>query len=185
MPIVPAFEIARAQAALAAASFPKDTPTLPELARVARQLGRPWGLNGKRGDPKDPSRDILGYAFGGAAQPQLFDVLIDAWDPESGKGKNLVTWQALEYPQAFGAVWIDPETLDAAPVPGPVPTPPAHRFPSDWVSAEHWQNVEAPMIYSDYFAAHGTEMAPSDWAFQAYRRLGPERWTMADILEDL
>jgi hypothetical protein len=77
-----------------------DEP-FPFIRDVARALGGNWGLNGKRGDPNNPSADVLAYNFPGY-QPQLFDVLID-----SG-GKNELTWSALVYPQRYGAVWIAP-----------------------------------------------------------------------------
>lgn len=77
-----------------------DDP-FPFVRDVARALGGNWGLNGKRGNPNDPSADILAYNFPGY-QPQLFDVLRD-----SG-GKNELVWQALTYPQRSGAIWLAP-----------------------------------------------------------------------------
>ncbi len=72
---------------------------LPFVRAVAQALGGRWGLNGKRGNPNDPSGDILAYDFPGQ-WPQLFDVLLD-------KGRtNKLTWQPLAY--GPGAVWIAP-----------------------------------------------------------------------------
>lgn len=67
---------------------------------VARRLGGRWGLNGKRGNPNDPSGDVLAWDIPGFA-PQTFDILID-----SG-GENKLTWRPLPYTGA-GAVWIAP-----------------------------------------------------------------------------
>lgn len=77
---------------------PGDDP-LAFVDTVARRLGGRWGLNGKRGNPNDPSRDVLAWDIPGHP-PQLFDVLID-----SG-GSNQLSWQPLAYGQK--AVWIKP-----------------------------------------------------------------------------
>jgi hypothetical protein len=91
--------------------FGPNMPPLPYVRAVAQRLGGEWGLNGKRGNPNDPSGDILAYRLPG--QPQLYDVLQD------GGGANGVAWQPLEYPQTAGAVWLDP----GAPEPQPQPEP--------------------------------------------------------------
>jgi hypothetical protein len=77
---------------------PGDDP-LAFVDTVARCLGGRWGLNGKRGNPNDPSRDVLAWDIPGHP-PQLFDVLVD-----SG-GANKISWQPLRY--GPGAVWIRP-----------------------------------------------------------------------------
>jgi hypothetical protein len=101
---VPQSEQDRAQAMLATVraelNFGPNQPPFPYVQRVAQRLGGEWGLNGKRGNPNDPSGDILAYRLPG--QPQLYDVLQD------GGGANGVAWQPLEYPQTAGAVWLDP-----------------------------------------------------------------------------
>jgi hypothetical protein len=84
------------------------------IVLTAQRLGGNFGLNGKRGNVNDISKDILAYRIPGR-QPQLVDVLID-----SG-GENKLSWSELEYPQPAGAVWIDPtsQTAPEPPVPGP------------------------------------------------------------------
>jgi hypothetical protein len=89
------------EAVAAETGFGRYDEPFPFVRAVARALGGNWGLNGKRGNPNDPSGDILAYDFPGY-QPQLFDVLID------GGGKNQLTWSALPYPQRYGAIWIAP-----------------------------------------------------------------------------
>lgn len=74
-----------------------------ELVReTALRLGGNWGLNGKRGNANDPSKDILAYDFPGY-QPQLFDVIVGAGD----YGQH-IGWAPLPYPQPYGAVFIRP-----------------------------------------------------------------------------
>jgi hypothetical protein len=100
---VPDAEKARAQTMLATVraetGFGPNQEPLPYVREVARRLGYPWGLNGKRGDANNPSGDILAYDFPGQ-QPQLYDVLGD-----SG-GANNPQFGALDYPQPAGAVFI-------------------------------------------------------------------------------
>jgi hypothetical protein len=67
---------------------------------VARRLGGRWGMNGKRGNPNDPSGDILAWDIPGFA-PQLFDILI-----ASGE-ENRLAWQPVRY-SPVGAVWLAP-----------------------------------------------------------------------------
>jgi hypothetical protein len=67
---------------------------------VARRLGGRWGMNGKRGNPNDPSGDILAWDIPGFA-PQLFDILI-----ASGE-ENKLAWQPVRY-SPTGAVWLAP-----------------------------------------------------------------------------
>jgi hypothetical protein len=102
---VPNDEIERAQAMLDQVRDetdfgPFDDP-LEYVRTVASRLGGKWGLNGKRGNANDPSRDILAWDIPGY-QPQLFDVLIDAG------AKNGPDFRALPYPQSAGAVWLAP-----------------------------------------------------------------------------
>ena len=119
MPTVPQSEQDRAQAMLATVraetGFGPGQEPLPYIRTTAQRLGGQWGLNGKRGNPNDPSGDILAYDFPGQ-QPQLYDVLRDAG------GANDPAWQPLEYPQSAGAVWLDPGD---APDPEPEPEPPS------------------------------------------------------------
>ncbi len=89
---------------------------------------------------------------------------------------------------ADAALWLPPVDPGAITVPPIPPTQPptqppqqGNALPSDWVSATHWQNVEIQQIAAWYREKHGVDMGLSDWAFQAYRRLGPELWTMAQI----
>jgi len=70
------------------------------VREVARRLGGRWGMNGKRGNPNDPSGDILAWDLPGFA-PQLFDILQD-----SG-GENNLQWSPLPY-STKGAVWLAP-----------------------------------------------------------------------------
>jgi hypothetical protein len=121
---VPQSEQDRAQAMLATVraetGFGPNQPPFPYVQRVAQRLGGEWGLNGKRGNPNDPSGDILAYRLPG--QPQLYDVLQD------GGGANGVAWQPLEYPQTAGAVWLDPGGVpDPEPEPEPEPSDLAAR----------------------------------------------------------
>jgi hypothetical protein len=75
-----------------------DDP-LAFVREVARRLGGRWGLNGKRGNAGDPSKDVLAWDIPGAL-PQIFDVLGDAG------GDNKIQWLPLRYGQA--SVWIAP-----------------------------------------------------------------------------
>lgn len=99
----PAGEIARAQAMLQDVADelgfgPYDDP-LPFIREVARRLGGRWGLNGKRGNPNDPSTDLLAWNMPGTL-PQCWDVLLDAG------GKNTIVWQPL--PWGGKSVWLSP-----------------------------------------------------------------------------
>ncbi len=109
-----------------------------------------------------------------------FDVLADA----EGAGTPV----QADSQSADAALWLPPVDPGAITVPPIPPTQPptqppqqGNALPSDWVSATHWQNVEIQQIAAWYREKHGVDMGLSDWAFQAYRRLGPELWTMAQI----
>jgi hypothetical protein len=130
MPTVPQNEIDRAKNALATEhilrNFGANMDPLPYVRAVAQRLGYPWGLNGKRGDAKNPSGDILAYDFPGQ-QPQLFDVLGAAGEANSPQ------FSALEYPQAAGAVFI---RVESGSEPPPVVVPPAPRGAGAQIDAE-------------------------------------------------
>lgn len=100
----PSNEIDRAKAMLATVAaetgFGYRSDPYVFVHEVARRLGGRWGLNGKRGDPNNPSRDVLAW-YMATGVPQTFDVLQDAG------GKNGVTWQNLPY-TGNNAVWIAP-----------------------------------------------------------------------------
>jgi hypothetical protein len=116
-PTIPQNEIDRAKQVLSQVrtetKFGPGKDDLPYVKEVARRLGPPWGLNGKRGDPNNLSHDILAW-FLPNAQPILVDVLGD------GGGDNTAQFGILEYPQAAGAVWV---AAGAPDVPSPLPTP--------------------------------------------------------------
>lgn len=141
MPI-PQSEFDRANAVLhaRAALLVRDTPSFPFLVAVAQQLGGKWGLNGKRGNRTDPSRDVLTYLDGGVVH--LYDVIGDAWDPATGKGANTlgsVGGEGETHPNGEGGVWLDPFAFPSPitlpppppppPTPVPVPTPPPPPAP--------------------------------------------------------
>ncbi len=77
---------------------PYDDP-LPFVREVAKRLGGRWGLNGKRGNANDPSKDVLAWNIPGFL-PQIFDCIQDAG------GDNKISWLPLRYGQA--SVWIAP-----------------------------------------------------------------------------
>jgi hypothetical protein len=99
----PAAEISRAQAMLNQVAeeigFGMFDNALDFVRAVAQRLGGRWGLNGKRGNPNDPSTDLLAWDIPGHP-PQTFDVIFD-----SG-GQNKIVWQPLPYGPK--AVWIKP-----------------------------------------------------------------------------
>ncbi len=103
---VPPEETSRAKAMLndvaAEVGFGAGDDPLDFIRQVAKRLGGNWGLNGKRGNPNDPSKDVLSWRIEGYA-PQNFDVIQDAG------GKNKITWQPLPYYAIDrNAVWIEP-----------------------------------------------------------------------------
>lgn len=119
MPTIPDSEIARAKAEIAAHPLGDNLPDLPWTEERVANLGGRWGLNGKRGDSKNPSHDIFAYRWSDNAsdQPLLVDVLGD------GGGANIEAFQILDWPEPAGAVWIAPRVTT---VPGPTtPTPPS------------------------------------------------------------
>jgi hypothetical protein len=59
MPTIPESEIARAKAEIAAHPLGDNLPDLPWTEARVANLGGDWGLNGKRGDPNNPSHDIF------------------------------------------------------------------------------------------------------------------------------
>jgi hypothetical protein len=116
MPSISDQERARAEAMLRTVKnetgFGAGKEPLPFVRTVAERLGYPWGLNGKRGNPNDISKDILAWDIPNQ-QPLLVDVLID-----SG-GANGLTFDLKPYPEPAGAVFIH---VGTAPPPPPPPT---------------------------------------------------------------
>lgn len=113
-PMIPPTEQTRAVVMLETVKretgFGSNQEPLPFITEVVCRLKYPWGLNGKRGNVTDPSKDILAYDVP-HEQPLLVDVLVD-----SG-GKNQLTFNPLPWPQSAGAIFV-------VPVCGPPPPPP-------------------------------------------------------------
>lgn len=99
----PAGEIGRAQEMLRAVAdemnFGYGDDALAFIREVAKRLGGRWGLNGKRGNPNDPSTDLLAWNIPGYL-PQCWDVIQDAG------GENRITWQPLRW--GGPSVWLAP-----------------------------------------------------------------------------
>jgi hypothetical protein len=99
----PASEEARARQMLQDVAkemgFGPGDEALPFIREVAKRLGGRWGLNGKRGNASDPSRDLLAWNMPGTL-PQCWDVLQDEG------GRNNIVWQAL--PWGGKSVWLAP-----------------------------------------------------------------------------
>lgn len=98
----------------------------------------PWGLNGKRGNPRDLSYDALNYrgvgvgtdkTTGGAVT--VIDFIVDAG--ESNAKVGWLTWP--DNPEASSGAWVKPSCKGDVPVdsPGPAPPPaPAQKpYPGD------------------------------------------------------
>lgn len=99
-----------------------NQPSLPFLIATAQSLGGIYGLNGKRGNRNDPSRDVLTILKGTTVH--LYDVIGDAWDPATGVGQNTLTLpsgQGEVHVNGDGGVWLDPASFPGAPG---VPTQP-------------------------------------------------------------
>jgi hypothetical protein len=141
-----------------------------------------WGVKRASGPI---SKDTIALQTGG----RLF-----VWDLLVGTGTGTPTLnEDPDGEQVFGQMFVPVDPLDslggATPIPGsgPTPQPPSgvHQVPEDWVNLEHWQNVEIQQIAAWYFEKHRQHMGLSDWAFQSYRRLGPELWTMQRIQREI
>ena len=90
-----------------------------------------FGLNGKRGNPKDLSADCLNFHGAGPGRTpegepcNVIDVIKDA-----GLPTQQPVWQVFTDPEAASGAWVDPTTVD----PVPAPVPPSLNFPPrDWV----------------------------------------------------
>jgi hypothetical protein len=117
---IPSAQIERAREALRQVreetGFGAGMDPLPYVRTVAERLGYPWGLNGKRSNVNDISRDILAYDVPGQ-QPILVDVLIDAG------GQNGATFDIKNWPEPAGAIFIQVRPPSPFPPPGPEPLP--------------------------------------------------------------
>lgn len=130
MPTIPESEIARAKAEIAAHPLGDNLPDMPWTEARVANLGGDWGLNGKRGDPNNPSHDIFAYRWTRdvTQQPILVDVLGD------GGGANIESFQILPWPEPAGAVWIAPRSV--VPAPGTPTPPPTASSPGSQIDAE-------------------------------------------------
>lgn len=129
-PEIPAAEIARAKAEIAAHPLGENLPDLPWTKERVASLGGRWGLNGKRGNPNDPSHDIFAYRWSDdpSQQPILVDVLGD------GGGANVEAFQIQPWPEPAGAVWIAPGPVNAEP--GPTTPPSTSSGPGSQLDRE-------------------------------------------------
>jgi hypothetical protein len=152
---------------------------LNEVAWIHRSEG--YGLESKDGGfacPQPKTGEMCGC--------DILRTLTKGWDV-LGDAEGAGTPTQSESGTADPSRFVDPVTpggvtpIPPTPTPGPTPPSTGNALPSDWVSLDHWINVEIQQIAVWYREKHGTDMGLSDWAFQAYRRLGPELWTMAQI----
>lgn len=131
---VPDTELARLDASLRARAslLTPNADCRPFIVAVANDLGGRWGLNGKRGNATDPSKDVLDY-LDASNTVWLFDVIGDATDG-SGPGANTLnipTNSNVEnHPNGDGAIWIDPKTIGGEPTSAPIETPTPPPAPS-------------------------------------------------------
>ena len=129
---VPQAEINRLETSLHtfAAMLTPNADCRPFIVAVAKDLGGKWGLNGKRGNAADLSKDVLDYLDGGTVW--LFDVIGDATigDGPGANTLNVPTSGDVEHhTNGDGAIWIDPASLSAS-TPPTIPLPPVET-PSD------------------------------------------------------
>jgi hypothetical protein len=132
MPTIPESEIARAKAEIAAHPLGDNLPDMPWTEARVANLGGDWGLNGKRGDPNNPSHDIFAYRWtrDASQQPILVDVLGD------GGGANIESFQILPWPEPAGAVWIAPKSVSTGNPPTTPPPNPVSTGPGGQIDAE-------------------------------------------------
>jgi len=106
---------------------PRTEDFIRLLAARLHNLDARFGLNGKRGDPKDISDDAINYIGEGPGHDPATGLPVTVFDVIRGAGgpNPVPSWDRID--QAGPGAWVTPGAVVVPPLPPPQPTQPPGR----------------------------------------------------------